>query len=70
MAIHIHTMGKENQTRVTPPNREAKAKEGRTLSSHISAGTCGDVGHLRRECPALKDKGLSPRGNAGAAHRE
>ena len=31
-------MGKETQTRVIPPNREAKSKEGRTLLSHISAG--------------------------------
>ena len=38
MEHHKHTMGKETQTRVIPLNREAKGKEGRTLSNHISAG--------------------------------
>ena len=38
MEIDMHTMGKETQTRVTPPNREAKGKEGKILSSHTSAG--------------------------------
>ena len=34
-----HTMGKETQTRVTPPKIEAKDKEGKTLSSHTNAGS-------------------------------
>ena len=31
---------------------------------------CGEVGHLNRECPSLKGKGLSQGGSAGAAHRD
>ena len=47
----------------TPPRIEAKGKEGKTLSSSYQCWQCDEVGHLRRECPSLKEKGLSPRGS-------
>ena len=35
----VHTMGRETQTRVIPGVEANKDKEGRTLSSNISAGS-------------------------------
>ena len=69
MELHTHTMGKETQTRVTPPNR-GQGQRGKDTVKSYQCWQCGEVGHLRRECPALKEKGLSPMGNVGAAQRE
>ena len=45
-------------------------QRGKDRSKQYQCWQCGEVGHLRRECPSLKDKGLSQRGSAGAAHRD
>ena len=43
-------------------------QRGKDTSKHYQSWQSGEVGHLRRECPSLKDKGLSQRGSVGAAH--
>ena len=65
----IH-MGKGTKTREIPPRIEAQGKEGKTLLSQYQCWQCGEVEHLRRESPSLKEKRLSPRGSVGAVHRD
>ena len=45
-------------------------QRGKDMNKPYQCWQCGEVCHLRRECPSLKDKGLSQRGSAGAAHRD
>ena len=45
-------------------------QKGQDVNKQYQCWQCGEVGHLRRECPSLKDKGLSQRGSVGAAHRD
>ena len=45
-------------------------QRGKDTGKQYQSWQCGEVGHLRRECPPLKDKGLSQRGSMGAAHRD
>ena len=45
-------------------------QRGKDTSKQYQCWQCGEVGHLRRECLSLKDKGLSQRGSVGAAHRD
>ena len=45
-------------------------QRGKDTSKQYQCWQCGEAGHLRRECPSLKDKGLSQRGSVGAAHRD
>ena len=45
-------------------------QRGKDTNKQHQCWQCGEVGHLRRECPSLKDKGLSQRGSVGAAHRD
>ena len=47
-----------------------EGERGKDTTKQYQCWQCGEVGHLRRECPSLKDKGLSHRGSAGAAHRD
>ena len=39
-----------------------EGQRGKDTSKQYQCWQCGEVGHLRRECPSLKEKGLSPRG--------
>ena len=48
----------------------AQGQRGKDTSKQYQCWQCGEVGHLRRECPSLKEKRLSPRGSVGAAHRD
>ena len=45
-------------------------QRGKDTTKQYQCWQCGEVGDLRRECPSLKDKGLSQRGSVGAAHRD
>ena len=45
-------------------------QRGKNVSKQYQCWQCGEVGHLRRECPSLKDKGLSQRGSVGATNRD
>ena len=47
-----------------------QGQRGKDTSKQYQCWQCGEVGHLRRECPSLKEKGLSQRGSTGAAHRD
>ena len=40
----------------------AQGQRGKDTSKQYQCWQCGEVGHLRRECPSLKEKRLSPRG--------
>ena len=66
--------GKGNSGKgITSQNRgqgPQAGQRGKDTSKQYQCWQCGVVGHLRRECPSLKDKGLSQRGSAGAAHRD
>ena len=66
--------GKGNSGKgITSQNRGQHSqvgKRGKDTSKQYQCWQCGEVGHLKRECPSLKDKGLSQRGSAGAAHRD
>ena len=66
--------GKGNSGKgITSQNRgqhSQAGQRGKDTSKQYQCWQCGEVGHLRRECPSLKDKGLSQRGSVGAAHRD
>ena len=62
--------GKGSPSKGSTLNRGQKGQRGKDTVRQYQCWQCGEVGHLRRECPSLKEKGLSPRGSAGAAHRE
>ena len=62
--------GKGNPNKGNTSQQRGQGQRGKDTVKSYQCWQCGEVGHIRRECPALKDKGLSPRGNAGAAHRE
>ena len=62
--------GKGNPNKGNTQNRGQQGQRGKDTVKQYQCWQCGEVGHLRRECPSLKEKGLSPRGSAGAAHRE
>ena len=52
--------GKGNSGKgITSQNRVNTHKQGKDTSKQYQCWQCGEVGHLRRECPSLKDKGLS-----------
>ena len=58
---------------VTSQNKGKNPQAGQRVkdtNKQYQCWQCGEVGHLRRECPSLKDKGLSQRGSLGAAHRD
>ena len=67
-------IGKGNSGKgITSQNRgqhPQAGKRGKDTSKQYQCWQCGEVWHLKRECPSLKDKGLSQRGSAGAAHRD
>ena len=52
------------------PNKDKQGQRGKDTVKSYQCWQCGEVGHLRRECPSLKEKGLSPRGSVAAAHRD
>ena len=62
--------GKGNPNKGNTQSRGQQGQRGKDTVKQYQCWQCGEVGHLRRECPSLKGKGLSPRGSAGAAHRE
>ena len=62
--------GKGNPTKGNASQNRGQGQRGKDTVKSYQCWQCGEVGHLRRECPSLKEKGLSPRGSAGAAHRE
>ena len=62
--------GKGNPNKGNTQSRGQQWQRGKDTVKQYQCWQCGEVGHLRRECPALKEKGLSPRGSAGAAHRD
>ena len=66
--------GKGNSGKgITSQNRgqhPQAGQRGKDTSKQCQCWQCGEVGHLIRECHSLKDKGLSQRGSAGAAHRD
>ena len=51
-------------------NIHKQGRGGKDTIKQYQCWQCGEVGHLRRECPSLKDKGLSQRGSAGPVHRD
>ena len=61
--------GKGSTSQNRDKNPQA-GQRGKDTSKQYQCWQCGEVGHLRRECPSLKDKGLSQRGSVGAAHRD
>ena len=62
--------GKGNPKKGNTFQQRGQGQRGNDTVKSYQCWKCGEVGHIRRDCPALKEKGLSPRGNAGAAHRE
>ena len=62
--------GKGNPNKGNTQSRGQQGQRGKDTVKQYQCWQCGEVGHLRRECPSLKEKGLSPRGSVGAAHRE
>ena len=62
--------GKGNPNQGNTQSRGKQGQRGKDTVKQYQCWQCGEVGHLRRECPALKEKGLSPRGSAEAAHRD
>ena len=61
--------GKGNTSQSRGQYRQA-GQMGKDTNKQYQCWQCGEVGHLRRECPSLKDKGLSQRGSAEAANRD
>ena len=59
--------GITSQNRVQHPQAGQRGKD---TSKQYQCWQCGEFGHLRRECPSLKDRGLSQRGSVGVAHRD
>ena len=66
--------GKGNSSKgITSQNRDKHpqvGQRGKDTNKQYQCWQCVEVGHLRSECPSLKDKELSQRGSAGAAHRD
>ena len=62
--------GKGNPNKGNTSQNRGQGQRGKDTVKSYQCWQCGEVGHLRRECPSLKEKGLSPRGSAGAAHRD
>ena len=62
--------GKGNPNNGNTSQNRGQGQRGKDTVKSYQCWQCGEVGHLRRECPSLKEKGLSPRGNVGAAQRE
>ena len=62
--------GKGSPNKGSTLSRGQQGQRGKDTVRQYQCWQCGEVGYLRRECPSLKEKGLSPRGSAGAAHRE
>ena len=62
--------GKGSPNKGSSLSRGQQGQRGTDTVRQYQCWQCGEVGHLRRECPSLKEKGLSPRGSVGAAHRE
>ena len=62
--------GKGNPTKGNTSQNRGQGQRGKDTVKSYQCRQCGEVGHLRRDCPSLKEKGLSPRGSVGAAHRE
>ena len=62
--------GKGNPNKGNTFQNRGQGQKGKDTVKYYQCWQCGEVGHLRRECPALKEKGLSPRESAGAAHRD
>ena len=54
--------GKGNPTKGNTSQQRGQGQRGKDTIKSYQCWQCGEVGHLRMECPALKDKGLSPRG--------
>ena len=62
--------GKGNPNKGNTSQNRGQGQRGKDTVKQYQCWQCGEVGHLRRQCPSLKEKGLSPRGSAGAAHRD
>ena len=63
--------GKGNSGKgITSQNRgqhPQAGQRGNDTNKQCQCWQCGEVGHLRRECTSLKDKGLSHRGSVGSS---
>ena len=62
--------GKGNPNKGHTSQNRGQGQRGKDTVKQYQCWQCGEVGHLRRECPSLKEKGLSPRGSVGAAHMD
>ena len=62
--------GKGNPNKGKTFQNRGQGQKGKDTVKSYQCWQCGEVGHLRRECPALKEKRLSPRGSVGAAHMD
>ena len=62
--------GKGNPTKGNTSQNRGQGQRGKDTVKSYQCWKCGEVGHLRRECPSLKEKGLSPRRSVGAAQRD
>ena len=70
-ATHTSSRGKNGTSynRKGNPNKgntfqnRGQGQKGKDTVKSYQCWQCGEVGHFRRECPALKEKGLSPRGS-------
>ena len=54
--------GKGNPNKGNYSQNRDQGQRGKDIVKSYQCWQCGEVGHLRRECPSLKEKGLSPRG--------
>ena len=54
----------QNHPRITPQPRARNPQLTQGAGQTYRCWQCGEVGHYRRECPTLKEKGLFKQGNA------
>ena len=62
--------GKGNPNKGNTSQIRGQGQRGKDTVIQHQCWQCGETGHLRRECPSLKEKGLSPKGSTGAGHRD